>query len=77
MGRSSGGSSVSVPQLAGLGAMARTASLGLTAPTAWSAAWTVSAFGIYILEKADERFYTGHRQAGANRFGLGKGSPPH
>ena len=44
MGRSSGGSSVSVPQLAGLGAMARTASLGLTAPTAWSAAWTVSAF---------------------------------
>ena len=44
MGRSSGGSSVSVPQLAGLGAMARNASLGLTAPTAWSAAWTVSAF---------------------------------
>lgn len=44
MGRSSGGSAVSVAQLAGLGAMARTVPLILSAPPAWSAAWTVSAF---------------------------------
>jgi len=44
MGRSSGGSAVSLPQLAGLGAMARTVPLTLAAPTPWSAAWSVAAF---------------------------------
>lgn len=44
MGRTSGGSAVSVRQLAKLGAMARIAPLPLTAPSPWTAAWSVAAF---------------------------------
>ena len=55
MGRSSGGSAVSVAQLAGLGAMARTAPLALTAPAAWSAAWTVGAFTPLVSLYEDRR----------------------
>lgn len=55
MGRSSGGSAVSVAQLAGLGAMARNAPLTLTAPAAWTSAWGVSAFTPLINLYEDRR----------------------
>ncbi|MEO5641063.1 MAG: hypothetical protein ABIQ98_04775 [Sphingomicrobium sp.] len=55
MGRSSGGSAVSLPQLAGFGAMARIAPLTLTAPTPWSAAWSIAAFTPAISLYEDRR----------------------
>jgi hypothetical protein len=55
VGRSSGGSAVSVAQLAGLGAMARTAPLPLTAPAPWASVWTVSAFTPLVSLYEDRR----------------------
>ncbi|WP_394999643.1 hypothetical protein [Sphingomonas sp.] len=55
MGRSSGGSAVSVAQLSGLGSMARLAPLTLTAPAAWSTAWTIAAFTPVVSLYEDRR----------------------
>lgn len=55
MGRTSGGSAVSVAQLAKLGAMARLGPLSLTAPPAWSAAWGVAAFVPQVTLYEDRR----------------------
>ncbi|MEO7787476.1 MAG: DUF1565 domain-containing protein [Sphingomicrobium sp.] len=55
MGRSSGGSSVSLAQLAGLGAMARIVPLTLSAPAAWTSSWSIAAFTPLVSLYEDRR----------------------